>query len=165
MWDAEKGFYFDWHIDKKEPTPIWSLAGVFPLYCGVASHEQAQKVADHIEKEFLQPGGVLTTLHQTGQQWDSPNGWAPLQWTTIVGLRRYGHNDLADQIKYRWLAANEAFYANNNKFIEKYNVIDPAEISGGGEYEVQDGFGWTNGVFIALRHNYDIELATKVPAS
>ena len=163
MWDADKGFYFDWHIDKKEPTAIWSLAGAYPLYCGVATQEQAQKVAEHIENKFLQAGGVLTTLHETGQQWDAPNGWAPLQWTTIVGLRRYGYDELADNIKYRWLAANEAFYANNDKFIEKYNVVDPTLISGGGEYEVQDGFGWTNGVFMALRHNYDAALAKKVP--
>lgn len=164
MWNAEQGYYFDWHMDKKEATPVWSLAGAYPLYCGVATPEQAQKVAEVLEQRFLQPGGVVTSLHNTGQQWDAPNGWAPLQWITIVGLRRYGYDELADEIKYRWLASNEAMYATKNKFVEKYNVMDPTEVSGGGEYELQDGFGWTNGVFMALRHNYDKKLSTKVPA-
>ena len=73
-------------------------------------------------------------------------------------------DELADTIKHRWLATNEAMYANKNKFVEKYNVVDPTEISGGGEYELQDGFGWTNGVFMALRHDYDKKISTNVPA-
>ncbi len=163
MWDEEAGFFFDWHAQKNSHTEIWSLAGVFPLYCGLASHEQAAKVAHAIEAKFLKAGGVLTTLHETGQQWDAPNGWAPLQWVTIVGLRRYGFDVLADTIKYRWLATNEAVYANQHKFVEKYNVVDTAELAGGGEYTVQDGFGWTNGVFMALRHDDDKKIAKKVP--
>lgn len=165
MWNEEQGYYFDWHIDKQEPTSPWTLAGMFPLYCGVASHEQAARVAKVIEEKFLQQGGVVTSLHETGQQWDWPNGWAPLQWVTIVGLRRYGYDVLADKIKYRWLAANEALYANNNKFVEKYNVVDPGILSGGGEYKLQDGFGWSNGVFMALRHDYDHKITEKVPTN
>ncbi len=164
MWNEDEGYFFDWHIDKKEPTSVWSIAGVYPLYCGVATHEQAKKVAENIETKFLKPGGIVTTLNDTGQQWDSPNGWAALQWVTIVGLRRYGYHDLADEIKLRWLATNEALYATKNKFVEKYDVVDPGALGGGGEYELQDGFGMTNGVFMALRHNYDKKLATKIPA-
>ena len=163
LWDDTQVYYFDWHIDKKASTGPWTLAGMFPLYCGVASHEQAVKVAKVIEDKFLKSGGVVTSLHETGQQWDWPNGWAPLQWVTIIGLRRYGYDDLADTIKYRWLAANEAVYANKNKFVEKYNVVDPGTLSGGGEYKLQDGFGWSNGVFMALRHDFDHKIAEKIP--
>ena len=113
-------------------------------------------------RSFLRSGGVVTTLGDTGQQWDSPNGWAPLQWITLIGLRRYGFDTLADSIKYRWLATNEALFANEGKFVEKYNVVDPTERGGGGEYVLQDGFGWTNGVFIALRHDLDHKLAQKI---
>ncbi|HET8690105.1 MAG TPA: trehalase family glycosidase, partial [Candidatus Saccharimonadales bacterium] len=91
-------------------------------------------------------------------QWDWPNGWAPLQWTTIIGLRRYGYHQLADAIKFRWLATNEALYMNEGKFVEKYNVVDPTELGGGGEYQLQDGFGWTNGVFLALKQGLDLDL-------
>ncbi|HEX8390235.1 MAG TPA: trehalase family glycosidase [Candidatus Saccharimonadales bacterium] len=162
MWDETDGFYFDWHHPTGKRTKTWSLAGVYPLYCGLASPEQAARVAEAIEEKFLKPGGVVTTLSPTTQQWDWPNGWAPLQWTTIIGLRRYGFHTLADSIKYRWMAANEAFFSNHGRFVEKYNVVDPTEHGGGGEYELQIGFGWTNGVFMALRRDLDKKLAKKI---
>lgn len=163
LWDEKRGYYFDWHEPTSARTEVWSLAGVFPLYCGLASHAQAARVAKVLEEKFLKPGGVVTSLHESSQQWDWPNGWAPLQWVTIIGLRRYGYDTLADSIKYRWLAANEAVFATSGKFVEKYNVIDPTTHGGGGEYVLQDGFGWTNGVFMALRHNWDHKLTQKLP--
>jgi alpha,alpha-trehalase len=33
---------------------------------------------------------------------------------------------------------------------EKYDVVDVGRPGGGGEYANQDGFGWTNGVALAL---------------
>lgn len=162
FWDETKGFYFDWHEKSESRTDVWSLAGVFPLYCGLASPAQAKRVAKVIEEKFLKSGGVVTTLQETGQQWDWPNGWAPLQWVAIVGLRRYGFDTLADSIKYRWLATGEALFTNEGKFVEKYNVVDPTARGGGGEYVLQDGFGWTNGVFMALRHDLDHKLAQKI---
>lgn len=158
LWDEAKGFYFDYDFAKREQRSDYTLAGTFPLYAGLASAEQAARVAQVIEEKFLQDGGVVTTLKDTGQQWDWPNGWAPLQWTTIIGLRRYGYHQLADAIKFRWLATNEALYLNEGKFVEKYNVVDPTELGGGGEYQLQDGFGWTNGVFLALKRDLDLEL-------
>jgi len=162
LWDDELGYYFDWHAPSGTRTDAWTLAGAFPLYCGVATTEQAGRVAEVLKEQFLKPGGVVTTLRNTPQQWDWPNGWAPLQWTTIVGLRRYGFDELADTIKQRWLATGEALFANEHKFVEKYNVVDPTARGGGGEYTLQDGFGWTNGVFIALRRNLDVQLAAKI---
>jgi len=162
LWDAKNGFYFDYHWPTQQPTGVWSLAGMYALYCGVATPEQADLVAKNIEEKFLRAGGVTTTLNETGEQWDAPNGWAPLQWVTIVGLRRYGHHDLAERIKVRWLAANQALFQNEHKFVEKYDVNDPTSLGGGGEYTLQDGFGWTNGVFMALRKDFDRTIADKI---
>ena len=89
-------------------------------------------------------------MYDTGQQWDWPNGWAPLQWVAIQGLREYGYHALADKIKKRWIATCSDVYAKQGKMVEKYNVVDPAELGGGGEYVLQDGFGWTNGILAAL---------------
>ncbi|WP_317171137.1 trehalase family glycosidase [Croceivirga sp. JEA036] len=87
----------------------------------------------------------------SGQQWDAPNGWAPLQWMTYVGLKNYGHQALAKTIATRWVQLNEKVYENTGKFVEKYNVADLTLEAGGGEYPVQDGFGWSNGVYLALK--------------
>ena len=97
------------------------------------------------------PGGVVTTLETTGQQWDAPNGWAPLQWITIIGLKNYEHHDLATDIANRWVKLNSDVFKRTGKLMEKYNVVDTQLEAGGGEYPGQDGFGWTNGVLLALK--------------
>ncbi|MCL4167260.1 UNVERIFIED_CONTAM: hypothetical protein GTU68_003007 [Idotea baltica] len=150
FWNEAEGFYFDYDFVAKEKKATYSLAGVYPLFFGIASEEQAQKVANKIGALFLMPGGVNSTLYETGQQWDAPNGWAPLQWMTIKGLRNYGHTELANEIKNRWIANNFRVYKNTGKMVEKYNVNDLSLEAGGGEYPVQDGFGWTNGVLLKL---------------
>lgn len=149
--EAPDGTFADYNYVKGKQTGIKSLAMVYPLYFKMADARQASAVAASIEKTFLKPGGVVTSPYNTGQQWDAPNGWAPLQWMTIQGLRNYGHDDLASEIATRWVAVNERVYENTGKFVEKYNVEDMSLLAGGGEYPVQDGFGWSNGVYLALK--------------
>lgn len=150
LWNKDREFYMDYNFRTKSNTSIVSLAGVYPLFFEIAKEEQAEKVADKIEEVFLKPGGVVTTPNNTGQQWDAPNGWAPLQWITITGLRNYGETALASEIKERWLNINQQVYKRTYKLLEKYNVEDLSRESGGGEYPTQDGFGWTNGVYQKL---------------
>ena len=97
-------------------------------------------------RTLLQAGGLVTTTVHTGEQWDAPNGWAPLQWIGVSGLRRYGERQLAATIACRWLRSVRRVYAETGKLVEKYDVIDTQRAGGGGEYPLQDGFGWTNGV-------------------
>lgn len=149
-WSDEEGFFVDYNFHKRCATGRLTLAGVFPLYAKIATSKQAAAVAARLEKDFLKEGGLITTLETTGQQWDSPNGWAPLHWIVIEGLRNYGHHKLAETIKKRWIATNLKIFEAKGKMVEKYNVINGHELGGGGEYPLQDGFGWTNGVLAAL---------------
>jgi len=149
-WSEAAGFFKDYDFVAKEQTEILSLAAMYPLYFNMAEPDQAKRVAQMIEKDFLQPGGVTSTLYNTGQQWDAPNGWAPLQWITIQGLRNYEQEALADTIKTRWVDINIDVYKKTGKMVEKYNVYELGLEGGGGEYPVQDGFGWTNGVLLRL---------------
>ncbi|HTK39482.1 MAG TPA: alpha,alpha-trehalase TreF [Patescibacteria group bacterium] len=151
-WNEREGVYSDYNFHHFEATKSITLATVYPLYARIASKEQADSVARRIKQDFLKDGGLVTSLVNSGQQWDSPNGWAPLQWTAIVGLRHYGHHALADEIKDRWLKTTERVFERERKLIEKYDVIHPEGLGGGGEYPLQDGFGWTNGVYAALKH-------------
>lgn len=153
-WDNKAGFYRDYNFHHGKYTPVPSLAGVFPLFTGVPSQEQADAVANVLRKDFLKPGGLITTNIENGQQWDAPNGWAPLQWAAIEGLRSYGQHDLAGEVATRWTELNEKVYASSRKFVEKYNVESADGLGGGGEYTLQDGFGWTNGVYEALKRKY-----------
>lgn len=147
FWNEEKGYYFDYDWKEMKTKEVYSLAGAFPLLFEIASPKQAEKCSKNISDIFLQKGGVVSTPLSTGQQWDSPNGWAPLQYTTVTALENYGYTDLANEIKSRWIDLNKKVYANTGKMMEKYNVINMNLENGGGEYPVQDGFGWTNGIF------------------
>jgi len=150
-WDARSGFFYDvrWRTgDRVTDRP--TMAAAAPLYFGLATAEQGRAVAARLEREFLRPGGFVTTLIRSGQQWDAPNGWPPLQWLAMEGVRRYGRADLADRARDRWLAVNRRTYAATGKMTEKYDVLDLSRPAGGGEYPTQDGFGWTNGVALAL---------------
>jgi alpha,alpha-trehalase len=149
-WDAEREFYFDHSRSRGDRTDSWTLAGVVPLFSGAASQEQADAVAETLEERFLRSGGLVTSLRYSGEQWDAPNGWAPLQWMAIVGLRRYDHSGLAQEIAGRWLDLNREVFERTGRMLEKYDVTGGRGEGGGGEYPLQFGFGWTNGVALAL---------------
>jgi alpha,alpha-trehalase len=150
FWNETAGFFMDVDFKKQGQTNCFSIAGMYPLFFSIATEKQADKVALMIQEKFLKQGGVVSTLHESTQQWDSPNGWAPLQWITIIGLRNYKQQVLANEIKKRWMKLNERVYKSSFKLVEKYNVIDISLGGGGGEYPNQDGFGWTNGVYQKL---------------
>jgi alpha,alpha-trehalase len=158
FWDEKEKFYFDYNWEKKQRNSIPTLAACYPLYFKIVKPEMADAVKKKIESDFLRAGGVTTTLNYTGQQWDAPNGWAPLQWITIKGLRNYGFDETADKIKERWLTLNKKVFERTGKMFEKYNVDDITLHAGGGEYPLQDGFGWTNGIASALLNNLDEQL-------
>jgi alpha,alpha-trehalase len=148
FWNNTEHYFFDYQFRNKSTTNKWSLAGVLPLFTGIAATEQAGYVKDHIEQKFLKDGGLVTTIYHTGQQWDAPNGWAPLQFVAVKGLLNYHYDTLAKSIAERWMSVNENVYTNTGKMLEKYNVEDIHLASGGGEYPTQDGFGWSNGVYL-----------------
>jgi alpha,alpha-trehalase len=150
FWNQKLSTYSDYLWKKQAYTSSINAAALYPLYFEITSQERADSVAAIVEKELLEDGGLLTTNFKSGQQWDAPNGWAPLQWIGIQGLRNYGHDKLADKIKANWCSLNQKVFKNTGKLMEKYNVVDTDLESGGGEYPVQDGFGWTNGVLLAL---------------
>jgi alpha,alpha-trehalase len=133
---------------------FYSAAGAFPLFFKVASKTQAEKVKTNLCEKLLCEGGIVTTTFNTGQQWDHPNGWAPLQWITIAGLENYDYQNEAKEIAARWIKLNKDVFVRTGKLMEKYNVVDTHLEAGGGEYAGQDGFGWTNGVLLALIKKY-----------
>ena len=151
MYDPSRGFFYDvrWRTGERVLDRP-SLAAAAPLYFGVATPEQGVRTAAKLEAEFLKPGGFVTTNFNSGQQWDGPNGWPPLEWLTIEGVRRYRRDDLADQAATRWLNLINRTYRATGRRMEKYDVVDAKRKAGGGEYPTQDGFGWTNGVALAL---------------
>ncbi|HLT43493.1 MAG TPA: alpha,alpha-trehalase TreF [Luteimonas sp.] len=150
LWDERAGAYFDYDLlrDGIRSHRLCAAAAT-PLFTGIASRERALRTAGTLRERLLQHGGMGTTEVDSAEQWDAPNGWAPLQWMTVAGCRLYGLDALADEIRHRWLGTVGSLYARESKLVEKYVLAptgDGAIGGGGGEYPLQDGFGWTNGV-------------------
>ena len=145
LWDETAGWFFDFNVNGTH-TQSWHLGAVFPLFFGIASQQQAEVLAANLEQKFLYGGGLITTLHFGDEQWDAPNGWAPLQWLAVRGLERYGFMELATKIRGRFTSHAEKVWQQTGKLMEKYDVVNLERLAGGGEYPAQDGFGWTNGV-------------------
>lgn len=153
-WNEQAGWFLDYNFRQQKQSPIETLAGDFPLEFKIATDAQAVRVAKKLETQFLKPGGLVTTLNRTGQQWDAPNAWAPLEYMAIDGLAQYHQNALAKLIAERWINTNLRVFKETGKLMEKYNVMDTNLKAGGGEYPLQDGFGWTNGVLLNLMNRY-----------
>ena len=164
LWDEAAGAYLDYHWTTDARLPRVSAATLYPLFVSLASKAQAAGVANITARELVKTGGVVTTTLDTGQQWDSPNGWAPLQWIAVSGLRDYGEISLAATIACRWMAAVNGVYRQTGKLVEKYDVVMVGRPGGGGEYPLQDGFGWTNGVMRKLLALYPEDADFTTPA-
>ena len=157
LWSAEAREYFDYHWSDDRPISQPSAAMLYPLFTGLASEAQAAAVAQATIRDLLAAGGIVTTPSSTGEQWDAPNGWAPIQWIAVSGLLQYGQQALATTVACRWMRNVEGVYKRSGKLVEKYDVIAVGHSGGGGEYPTQDGFGWTNGVMRKLMALYPAE--------
>ena len=167
LWREDIGAWLDYDWQDERPRDLLCTATATPLYVGLGTGEQAARVAAMLGEHLLEPGGVATTRNRSGEQWDAPNGWAPLQWMAIRGLREHGRHALAADIAHRWLETVGSLYEREGKLVEKYALRpapDGAHGGGGGEYPLQDGFGWTNGVTRRLLHEAPRDPAGQVRA-
>lgn len=153
LWDAEDGLYYDYHFEHKRRRKYAFLTTFYPLWAGIATREQAARVVANLPR-FEQPGGLQTSTMATGNQWDAPFGWAPLQLIAVQGLRRYGFSDVADRLAMKFLSLVRDEYLRSGTIVEKYDVVHrSAEVSANirfGYRSNETGFGWTNAVFTAL---------------
>lgn len=145
LWNAEVNAFTDYDWRRSESSREVTAATLYPLYVRVSSPQQARSVANTVRARLLASGGLATTERRTDQQWDAPNGWAPLQWIAVSALRNYGASELAKEIALRWVKTNVSVYQQTLTLFEKYDV-EQTRAGTGGEYVTQQGFGWTNGV-------------------
>ncbi|WMJ73028.1 alpha,alpha-trehalase TreF [Cytophagaceae bacterium ABcell3] len=148
--DTLSGIYLDYNFVSKALSDKKTLASAVPLFLNIADTMTAENTSVFIKEHLLHKGGAVTTTLETEEQWDKPNGWAPLHYMTIEGLKNYGLHENAEEIANRWIETNMTIFNQSHKLTEKYNVVKPNIKGGGGEYPLQDGFGWTNAVLLKL---------------
>lgn len=150
------GFFYDYDFINAEQSTFKSIAGFFPLWAGVLSQEDAEIAAKAGLNALEMSFGVVTTEEwhpksgEVAKQWAWPNGWAPLHWITVSGLNRYGLVDDAKRVAGKWVEVVERVFAAEGKNFEKYNVVEGGR-SVPDRYPDQEGFGWTNAVYLRLK--------------
>jgi len=153
LWDQAKGLYFDFEFVHRRMRDYPFLTTFFPLWAGIASKEQAAAVARNLPL-FERPGGLQTSTHVSGNQWDAPFAWAPLQKIAVEGLRRYGYTTEANRVAREFLSMVAEQYRQRGIIVEKYDaVVRSIDVSRGiqfGYSSNEAGFGWTNAVFTEL---------------
>ena len=153
MWDAGSGLYFDYVYLHGRVRRYAFLTTFYPLWVGIAKPEQAAGVLRNLNR-FEMPGGLQTSEFQSGDQWDAPFGWAPLQWIAVQGMRRYGYQSDAERIAKRFLSMVLREYERHGNLEEKYDVVRRTDDVAGtlryGYDTNEAGFCWTNAVFTAL---------------
>jgi len=153
MWDSRDGLYYDYEFVHKRLRRYPFLTTFYPLWAGLAGKEQAVRVEKSLAK-FERLGGLQTSTYVSGNQWDSPFGWAPLQMIAVEGLRKYGYTADAERISMKWLSLVRREYRRQGFIVEKYDVVNGgSNVSSQihfGYSANQAGFGWTNAVFTRL---------------
>jgi len=153
MWDEQAGLYFDYEFVHHRLRHYPFLTTFYPLWAGIATKQQAAAVAKNLGM-FERPGGLQTSINLSGNQWDSPFGWAPLEMIAVEGLRRYGYVADANRISREFLSLVLEQYQQSGVIVEKYDVVRRASRVSGeihfGYSSNEAGFGWTNAVFTRL---------------
>jgi alpha,alpha-trehalase len=153
MWDERDGLYYDYNFATKGVRRYPFVTTFYPLWAGVASPAQAARVAANLHM-FEKSGGLQTSANASGQQWDAPFGWAPMQMIAVKGLRRYGYVKEANRVAANFLSMIVKDFIEHNVIVEKYDVTRRTSTLGAGikfgyDYNVI-GFGWTNAAFTDL---------------
>ncbi|XP_054581119.1 trehalase [Eptesicus fuscus] len=169
LWDEEKGAWFDYDLEHGKKNHEFYPSNLAPLWAGCFSDpalaDQALKYLEDSQILTYQHG-IPTSLRKTGQQWDFPNAWAPLQDLVIRGLARSPSpktQEVAFQLAQNWIQTNFHVFSQKSAMYEKYDISSGGQPGGGGEYEVQEGFGWTNGVVLMLLDHYGDRLSSAAP--
>ncbi|XP_052783364.1 trehalase-like [Mya arenaria] len=165
FWDSERGQWFDYWLSLKEHRTSFYPSNLFPMFVGCfnESDDTGYRAIKYLQDNNLleYKSGVPTSLVETGQQWDFPNAWPPMIDVVITSLERRGTSqarDLALQLANQWIESNYQGYTRTHHMFEKYVVTDVGSRGSGGEYDVQEGFGWTNGVVLDLLKRYGKDL-------
>ncbi|XP_017378952.1 trehalase isoform X1 [Cebus imitator] len=166
LWDEEAGAWFDYDLENKKKNGEFYPSNLTPLWAGCFSDPgMADKALKYLEDSQIltYQYGIPTSLQKTGQQWDFPNAWAPLQDLVIRGLAKAAlprAQEVAFQLAQNWIRTNFDVYSRKSAMYEKYDISNGGQPGGGGEYEVQEGFGWTNGVVLMLLDRYGDRLTS-----
>lgn len=168
-WNSEDKMWYDYDTQFKQHRKEFFISNLTPLWAQVHNPNNLDICSNVLEYLYsvnlttsvggdpVYLGGTPSTLDKTGEQWDSPNAWPPLQQFMVLALEHTECKEartLAKNLATHWVEANLIGYSETGDMFEKYDAEVPGQYGGGGEYVVQSGFGWTNGVVLSFINEY-----------
>ena len=151
-WHQESGAFMDYDFINNCHSTVISAAILHPLWCGLASDEQASCVVHVMETTLETEFGLLACQFNTNgfnYQWDYPYGWAPLHLITIEALKDYGFRKTACRIAEKYVSTVCRVFENTGTLWGKYNVVNGnIDINCEGTNRMPAMMGWTAGVFV-----------------
>ncbi|GBP36063.1 Trehalase [Eumeta japonica] len=166
LWHEDVGVWLDFNLESGRSRDYFYPSNVAPLWTGCYHKSKndyyVSRVINYLDKVKVDifEGGIPTTFEHSGEQWDYPNAWPPLQYMVVMGLADTGQPEamrLAYEIATKWVRSNFEVWKEKSAMLEKYDATIFGGYGGGGEYVVQTGFGWTNGVIMELLNRYGQE--------
>lgn len=157
LWCEEQGWFMDYDFVRSQPSAVPSLGAMAVLFSGLATPEQAARMAEKLP-DFERPHGVAATPDlpaAEGFQWAFPNVWPPLVYLCVAGLHRYGMEEPARRIAEKYLATARSLFQRTGQLWEKTDALT-GEVAGG-EYDAAPMLGWTAGVYLALEELFPSE--------
>jgi alpha,alpha-trehalase len=165
LWDDTSGLFFDYDLATGHKSSYRYASTLYPLWAGLATEEQAKRVAMDLPT-LEKSGGLAMSTNDSGAQWDLPYGWGNIEMLAVEGLRRYGDDKDADRISYEFLSMVAENFRRDGYIVEKYNVVtrsSDAHAELGYKMNVV-GFGWTNAAFLELLHGLPKDAADRLAA-
>ena len=158
MWDPERKFYYDLTVDGERGDDK-TIAAYWTLLAGVASPEQADVLAGHLENpETFGRKHRVPSCSADLKEFDPEGGywrgavWSPTTTMVIRGLERYGKQDLANEIALEHLGYVAQVFEETGTFWENY----PADVIAPPNRGKPDFVGWTGVVPILYLFEYGI---------
>lgn len=146
LWDEATGSWLDYDLINQKLRPYFTPTNLSPLWTNCFNQSQSEHIANKVMQYINQtgidnyPGGVPNTLYNSGEQWDFPNVWAPMQYILIYGLENLNDeraSSLAFRWAERWVQSNYVAFRDTDAMYEKYIATEFGVSGGGGEYEVR----------------------------
>ena len=131
LWHDEVGAWLDYDIINEKKRDYFYPTNIAPLWTGCYKDKETQvrKIMKYLQKTLQMDnylGGIPTTLEHSGEQWDYPNAWPPLQYIMIMGLDNTndaGAKELAFQMSEKWVRSNYRAFNETGTMYEKVSLV------------------------------------------
>lgn len=130
LWHDEVGTWLDYDTINEIKRDYFYPTNIAPLWTGCYKDKETKvgKVMKYLDKTQIMGnlGGIPTTLEHSGEQWDYPNAWPPLQYIMIMGLDNTGDEwakELAFEMTERWVRSNYKAFNETGAMYEKVSTI------------------------------------------